>query len=336
MSGMSKDGLPNTFKVELVEGCNRMCAFCGIQTMWKNKSDRKIKYMTVEMASSIASSIQDWSGCHKKRIEFALHGEPSLHPDHVKIMQIFRAALPDSQILFTTNGLQFIKLGSGHVKDLFDAGVNFMLVDTYSDRGRILPVLTNSGIPVTSFYDKESPFPYKYHGSKIQYIIDMDDLSLTTGKMVTKKLENHGGNSDPTALMRYGILPLTAPLQKKCARPFREMAINYNGVVTICCVDWCHECVMGVLSKYTSLREIWNSPYYQSSRVLLKNKMRVFFPCKRCDYNGGFRLGLLPPLPRLSIEDSIRLLLDGSLHYKEYKNRNALSAAPEKGIRSYL
>jgi hypothetical protein len=44
----------------------------------------------------------------------------------------------------------------------------------------------------------------------------------------------------------------------------------------------------------------------------------------------------LPPLPKLSVEDSIRLLHDGSLHYSEYKNKNALGAVEEKGIRSYL
>lgn len=339
MAGMSKDGLPNTFKIELVEGCNRMCSFCGIHTMWKKKEHRVLKFMELDLVEQAAISIKMFPGCEKKRIEFALHGEPSLHPDAPKAIEIFRKHLPQAQILFTTNGLTFIQRGSSYVKELFNAGVNFLLVDTYVTRPEIMSVLKRSAKPIRSFFDEDSPFPYQYHGSDLKVIIDMDDLGSKTGVKVTKKLENHAGNGNAYALMKFGVLPLNAPLQKKCSRPFREMVINYDGSVTICCVDWCHELIMGRFPEDGHLKTIWYGEPFQHVRALLKSNKRGFIPCQRCDYRGGFRLGLLPPVvdvPDATALETIRGCYERYGKYRHPAARNPLEMASPFGMRGFL
>lgn len=339
MAGMSKNGLPNTFKIELVEGCNRMCSFCGIHTMWKKKEHRVLKFMDLKLVEQLAVSIRGFPGCEKKRMEFALHGEPTLHPDAPKAIEIFRSYLPQIQILFTTNGLSFIQRGNEYVRKLFKAGVNFMLVDTYTERPKIMSVLKRSAVPLYSFFNNDTPFPYQYHGSNVQAIIDMDDLGSKSGIKVTKKLENHGGNGNVRALMSFGVLPLNAPLQKKCARPFREMAINYDGSVTICCVDWCHELIMGRFPEDGSLEDIWYGEPFQHVRSLLKVNKRGFIPCQRCDYRGGFRLGLLPPVPAVPEVVALRTIRSCYKRYGEYRHKAAqdpLGVTSPSGMRNFL
>jgi len=128
---MNYNVLPNNAQIELVEGCNRMCDFCGLHGIWALPEHRVIKYMDSTLAEEIAKSFGKW-WTKGKRIEFAMHGEPTLHPDVHRIIAQFRKHNPLAQLQLTTNGLKLIKEGSEYVNALFNAGLNFLLVDTYS------------------------------------------------------------------------------------------------------------------------------------------------------------------------------------------------------------
>lgn len=64
-------------------------------------------------------------------------------------------------------------------------------------------------------------------------------------------VHNAAGNSDPEQMRKFGVAPVTEPLRKRCAKAVREMNINWDGTVPLCCDDWKGEYVLGKLPEQT-------------------------------------------------------------------------------------
>lgn len=316
-----KVGMPNNIQVELVEGCNRMCRFCGINGIWQTKEDRVVRPMDTDLAIAIAEDFGTWAPA--RRIEFAMHGEPTLHPELFDIVQTFRDTCPQAQLQLTTNGIVLRKQGPSYVKKLFDVGLNILLVDTYTHHGKAMEVCMGSGVRVYDYYaDKDCPNPYHNNGPGLQAIIMMGNLGAATGKKAARKILNHAGNVPPETMMEYNRVVVQVPLIKKCSRPFRELSVHYDGTVSVCCMDWKHEFVVGVFKPGGSLLDIWEGVPFQVARQFLGNGQRAFRPCYKCDYNGGFRLGFLPKVQSPSKKE--RVFLKGHFEkFDKYAHRNA-------------
>lgn len=334
--------LPNNIQVELVEGCNRMCRFCGIWSIWKNKEDRVVNYMDVDLAAMLAISLYKW-GFDGKRIEFAMHGEPTLHPELPHIIGMFRSYLPHAQIQVTTNGMHPLKMddGSGYLASLFEQGLNVLLLDTYVKKEALTEMAHATGVPTLSYYDKSAKNPYCYNGHDWQNILLLDDLGAMSGLRRTRVVLNHAGNGDPKKLREFGNVPITAPLRKKCSRPFREISIHWDGTVPMCCMDWCHENIMGKLDKKTSIQSIWESDAFCAARKLLLSKDRTMRPCHMCDYNGGFRLGLLKLEDcEMSIQEAHEIMAQSLKDNEKYAHKNSTKphfyTQKNSGIRRFL
>ena len=54
---------PYSIQIELVEGCNLRCSFCGLQGIREEGSDKRFKFMKVSDAVNIAKQINDGSDC---------------------------------------------------------------------------------------------------------------------------------------------------------------------------------------------------------------------------------------------------------------------------------
>lgn len=327
--------LPNNTQIELVEGCNRFCNFCGLYGIWKHKKHRVIKYMDLGLAEELAKAFGKW-WTKGKRIEFAMHGEPTLHPDVHSIIAKFRSHNPLAQLQLTSNGLKLIKEGPKYINALFTAGLNFLLVDTYTRVKEIRTVSEASEPSVMNYYDPFTPNVYYYHGNKTKVIILVADLAEMSGAKKQRVILNHAGNSDPIKLRALGIKTQPLPLQKKCSRLFREMVVHYDGTVPLCCIDWKHEFIIGRFPEL-SLPNLWNHPTFNLMRNFLFNKDRRFRPCYKCDYNGGFRLGLLKwnqtPIIETDQEQVIKHLQENDYAHPNTKDPLVYN---NKGIKAYL
>ena len=80
---MKKQTPPLSIQVELTEGCNLGCSFCGLRGMRKNGT-KPWKVMDRNTATLIATGIanEGWNS----RIIFSMHGEPTLNPNAVRII----------------------------------------------------------------------------------------------------------------------------------------------------------------------------------------------------------------------------------------------------------
>jgi len=269
---------PFTIKIELTEGCCLYCTFCGINGIRTGPGD--FKFLTIKGATRIAKQIKKnkWTA----KLEFTMHGEPTMNPNTTEIIKVFREILPKTQMMMTSNGGGLIK-NKSKVKELFNAGLNILALDDYEHANFVEKVLTfaeGHGIPIYPYPQQKKFTPHTRVKPGQYYICVIRDIS--TKDVGTRTLCNHCGCAAPLNNEQAG----------RCARPFRELVIRYDLYVPICCNDWRSEYVCGDLNV-DSLHQIWQSAPFESARKFLYDRSRTFKPCLGCD-SISFRVGLLP------------------------------------------
>jgi hypothetical protein len=282
---------PNNIQIELVRGCNLACDFCAIHCLPKEKS-----YMDLNLLLQISKKIQKFEPF---RIELAMRGEPLLHPEFIKCVNILNHYNRTSQITVITNG---IKLTPEIAIEFFQNGGNIIAIDCYNNTYDLYKKRFE-GLPVYDFYqDKLNPW-YR-HNKNLNAIILMDDIGKKTGDTLNRIISNQAGNVDFDKVKKYGLKPMEKPLIKKCASPFRELVVLSNGNIPLCCKDWKETLILGNVKTIPDLDVFWNTnPQLIKHRLMLYNKFREFLPCRNCDYTGGARLGLLPKQKILSEQE---------------------------------
>jgi radical SAM protein with 4Fe4S-binding SPASM domain len=294
---MDKQHPPYTVKVELSEGCNLACTFCGINGI-REKPGSLFLFMSMMTARNIARQLgalvreQHWN----PHIEFTMHGEPTMNPEFVDIINVFRKALPKTQLMLTSNGGGLLK--GDTVKTLnslfLDAGLNILALDDYDGvkivgkiRQRVQehPLGLDPRIEWYEYPAERAGNPHTRRPVTTRMVTVIADLKHNAAekKGVHSNIANHcgaGGPRDPTTMGR------------RCARPFRELAIRHNGNVAACCDDWRGEYNVGNVLK-TPIEELWQNAEMQALRRKLYHGQRDFGPCLGCT-SKSYRVGLLP------------------------------------------
>jgi hypothetical protein len=293
---MDSQTAPNAVQIELVEGCNLYCDFCGLRGI-RTGPNKGLQFMGLSTLIKICDDIRKakWNS----RLEFAMHGEPTLHPQLVYFMQTVRTMLPTHYIMLTTNGGGLLPDARKSVDLLFSAGVNTIALDCYkyvtiSDKIRF----QLAGVPSHEYPADKTASPHTRHdGRKFVYVADIS--SSTTGTHA--RLNTHCGAASPPDTSMWG---------KRCAKPFREMSFRWDGNVALCCEDWrgVYKCGSIHLSGITS---IWNSEPFRAARKFLYRGDRGNIPtCATCNQR-SYRVGLLPdPLGKETLEEPTTLDLD--------------------------
>ena len=298
---------PFCIQVELTEGCNLMCNFCGIHSIRANAGD--FNFMSKGLADKLAHQISEvgWN----PRIEFAMHGEPTLNRQASAIIEIFRKHLPETSLMMLTNGAGL--LNKNKIKSLFDAGLNTLGLEDYQHNRIIFDEIQKHQTQYEIFNypkDKNVTGPHtKFHKKRIIIIKDIT-RAIKGGHSI---LNNHCGCAYP---------PLIKPLKARCAKPFREISIRWDGNVAICCNDWrgvykCGNIIAQPIDK------IWNNEFFHAARMKLYHYQRDFKPCCWCDAR-SYRVGLLPdkmgksdlPLPCDSTNKYLNEATKGKLYSK--------------------
>ena len=277
---MKKQEAPFSIQIEFTEGCNLYCDFCGIRGIRKRPG--KFKFMLLKDAKIIAKRIRKtkWNS----RIEFAMHGEPTANPKFIEMIGVFRRYLLNNQLMITTNGFGIVKDPVNTIIKMFRAGINVIAIDDY-DHNKSSKVIKEKIYKMEDvhFYPKEKKYsPHNRYPKGTQIIVFMEDISKSTSG-THSKLNNHCGCAFP---------PLSKSLGKRCAKPFREMSIRYDGHICVCCNDWAGHYVCGNILK-EEVEEIWNNKYFHAARKILYSNKRNFTPCKWCNAI-SYRVGFLP------------------------------------------
>uniref|UniRef100_A0A6M3L1E8 Putative iron-sulfur cluster-binding domain contining protein n=1 Tax=viral metagenome TaxID=1070528 RepID=A0A6M3L1E8_9ZZZZ len=290
---MYKQEPPNAVQIEPCEGCQLACSFCGIQGIRENDShgplnvtgtnSKPFKLMKISTAKKIAKDIKNagWN----PRVEFAMHGEPTMNRKLSSIISIFRKYLPRSSLMLTTNGGGLIKGNiTENINNLMKFGLNILLLDDYETYKISSKIIEKYKGPFEMrYYPKDNAAnPHRRRKPNEHEIIITQDVSNQPGG-THGKLMNHCGCAFPLNDSMAG---------KRCARPFREISIRWDGSVSICCMDWRGIYKCGNVLK-SSIDEIWNNKFFYAARIKLYHGERTFEPCLGCDTR-SYRVGLLP------------------------------------------
>jgi MoaA/NifB/PqqE/SkfB family radical SAM enzyme len=275
-SNMEKQEPPFAVQLETTEGCNLYCGFCGIRGIRSGHSD--YKFMTLKTARRIAKQIRKFGW--RSRLEFAMHGEPTINPLFIEIVKTFRKEV-SNQIMVTTNGIWISRLTKKRINDLFNAGVNIIAVDDYRHNEASKKIrLRYKNI---HDYPREKNFsPHNIYPKDATEVIFVEDIS-TAQKGTHSMLNNHCGCASK---------PLTIPMKTRCAKPFRELSIRWDGNIAICCNDWRGIYKCGNIFDGT-IEDLWNNIFFRAARKMLYNNNRNFLPCSLCNAV-SYRVGLLP------------------------------------------
>lgn len=331
---------PFAMQIEATEGCNLRCVFCGLNGI--RGKENNYKFMSVDTAEQIAKAVAElgWN----PRLEFAMHGEPTMNPKLPQIIHIFRSRLPKCQIMVTSNGGGLLKSTQEHIATLFEHGVDVLALDEYQNIGIVPKIFDKLATHVNDFdgdwsgrdigrnvlHNDHSVFVYRYprdldlgnphrrHGKKrLIWISPIDKNADGTHST----LNNHAGAGAPKNDRAVG---------KRCAKPFRELSIRWNGSVAVCCNDWRGEYVIGNVHNEMLgdepgdiLDAVWNHPRMQAARIKLYRGERDFGPCDGCDAL-SYRVGLLPDKKG---KDDLPLY-EESRAFVDEQIRQAMSAGP--------
>lgn len=306
---------PFAVQVELVEGCNLRCAFCGLNGIRGKAHD--LKFMELGVLENVLSQMHraGWN----PRVEFAMHGEPTLHPELARMVQLARVTLPDSWLMMTSNGGGLVGKGSAaKVRQLFDAGLNVLALDDY-DGVKLVPKVraaVQAALPgwpkhlqVREYPEDPLGNPHRRGPLSTAMISFVADISkVRKGDGTHSLLNNHAGSGAPLNYSQQG---------KRCAKPFRELSVRWDGSVAICCNDWRGTYRAGNI-VIDGLDEVWNGAAMDAARRHLVRGERTFGPCKGCDAV-SYRVGLLPdkkgqhkmPLPDATSAIALSAAMDG-------------------------
>lgn len=269
---------PFTVVIEPTEGCNLGCSFCGLHGM-RERGTKPWNFMTVNLAERIAKEIArvGW----KSKIVFANHGEPTLNPNLFRIISIFRKYLPNNIFHIFTNGygIKHSEDAKDYIDRLFAAGINNIILECYSENGdwNVIKTFPEGKYNIVSYINKVP----LYTNNKRHRILLLPPIQKDS--KITRRLANHCG----------AAFPLDNSFNnKRCAMPFRELAIRYDGNVALCCDDFRGEYPIENI-KNMPIEEIWNHPRFQAARIMLYNYNRDFRPCRGCT-NISVRVGFLP------------------------------------------
>lgn len=273
---------PFTIKLEPVEGCSLFCEFCAIRAIRTKPGNYKC--MELSTAKRVAKELKK-AGWDNIKIELAMRGEPTMHPDLAGLLRVLKEILPECHTLVTTNGTGLLKKPGPlkHLRKLFDSGLDRIAMDDYEHSKIITKIIDKVGDEITHARYPTDKTANPYHRRKPDgpRIIVLEDISKIDNK-TTRTFCNQCGCAAPLNDKCAG---------KRCARPFRELTIWYDGTIPICCKDWRGILPVGHIDD--GLGAVWQGKLFNSIRRYMYQGERVFPPCKGCD-SFSFRVGFLP------------------------------------------
>lgn len=285
MSEIYKQDPPFAVQVELTEGCNLRCSFCGLNGI--RGKENNFKFMSRETLVSLMTQISELSW--NPRVEFAMHGEPTMHPDFIGMVGAAYAIHPTLQLMLTTNGGGLLRQPGPveNIKALFHNGLNILALDDYDGVriiAKIRPYLDEicRDLQILWYNYPRDPEGNPHRRAKYPFITCIEDISKA-GTGTHSLLNNHSGSGAPLNEVAAG---------KRCAKPFRELSVRWDGNVAICCNDWRGVYKCGNIVR-DGLFNVWHSARMNAARRKLIRGERDFAPCKGCDAI-SYRVGLLP------------------------------------------
>jgi radical SAM protein with 4Fe4S-binding SPASM domain len=261
---------PYQLVIDSTNACNFKCEFCptGDPELIK-KSGRPFGNMPLELFKKIVDDATKFPK-RIKRIDFGKDGEPFVNKHLAEMVQYAKQKQIADMVAVTTNGSLLTRK---NIDQILDSGVDMIKVsvEAVSDAGylKIARVKFDYRELVESVR-----YLYERRGAckvgtkiidfglseeeKIQFFNDFNEISDFINVDQPSDWNNKSERDFTLGYAPKGYLDLPVFSKKEvCPVPFYSLSICFNGDVSICCVDWAHDTVVGNLST-ESIVDLWN------------------------------------------------------------------------------
>jgi len=282
---------PFRVMLEASGACNFHCFFC----VHSQKNTGGSRNMPFELAQKCIDDLKKFP-LKIKLLTFSTTGEPLLNNKLPEIIEYAKNAQIADCIDITTNASLMTHEKS---EKLIKAGIGLINISIYGlDAGQYY----KTSEIVIDFDKLLENIKYLYEiRDKCKITIKISDASFTNEKDRVRFFDIFQGMCDTISVehvvpMWYGLnFPGTAEetldiyfnkavKKSVCPVSFFTMAVNANGVVSPCCVDWRHELAFGN-ANYQSLFDIWSGTGYRDFFIKqLTNGRQSILPCRNCSY----------------------------------------------------
>jgi radical SAM protein with 4Fe4S-binding SPASM domain len=284
---------PNNLMIEVTNACNLSCKMCYHKNM-----KRKIGFMTENLFTKV---IDQAVALGIENVGLYTVGEAFLHP---KIFDFIKIAKQKGvkYVYVTTNGNV---LNEEEVKKIIDSGLDsikfsidaaskeiYEEVKTGAKWKKLMGVLMalkkirnkrKSSLRVFgSFVITDKSFKDLFKYKKVFNGLVDETLFVFIG--------NQGGQVEVNSLLPREIkkemdnLILSKKDWQPCSLLWKRFVVNYDGKLTICCVDFDAKMVYGDINEST-LKECWNNEKMQRFRRIHRGKKFNILPlCSKCDF----------------------------------------------------
>lgn len=294
--------IPLSLYVEPSNHCNFRCKFCA-----RNFYDFKdyagpFQHMNFDLFKKLNNELTLWGML--KVLKFYYLGEPMLNPAFISMLKLSLDSKIAERIEITTNGSILDEDNSRELISIinkYDTPV-YMRFSIYSVIQERHSFITRSNVLVgnireniTRLYEyrnlcgSTNPFIYV---KMIDTFTEENALFFKTYKdisdeVVIEEPMNWSSYQDRDLLSGiYSIEQLSQikvrRVRKACPYPFYTLAINSDGDVVVCCVDWSRHTKVGNIQEQT-LKEIWQGEALKRLQMLhLDGKRYLNKACKNC------------------------------------------------------
>ncbi|MEI8246728.1 MAG: radical SAM/SPASM domain-containing protein [Lentisphaerota bacterium] len=276
--------------------CNFKCKFCptGNTDLLKKVGRRPIS-MSMALLKKIVKDLKEFPEPLKSLVLYK-DGEPLLHPEFPEMYRYLKDSGVAKQFRVTSNGSL---LNPELNRRLIDAGLEWIRISVEAVSAEKYLEFSSYKLDYEKFIDNLRDLYERRNQCHIH--IKIINIGLTEEEKEkffsdfssicdTCGIENpHGWSNGDMKDFTLGGEQVSMdgiPLLERdvCPQPFFSLAINSNGTVSICCVDWAHETVIGDLNK-NSLKEIWNgNELYEFRMMHLEHRRQENNACAECNF----------------------------------------------------
>jgi len=273
---------PINFNIETTNACNLNCKMCP-----RKDSNRPVGYMSFDLFKKIIDEAKKYSP-----IAFSLHkdGEPLLHPDLFQMIDYIKKSNPKNIVYLTTNGVLLDEKKSRKILesgvDRFNVSIGAAKKETFK-KIKGVDALEKVEENTRRFIELKKQERYKTE-TRVQIIkmketIDEVDEFKNKWKKYPVQIHiwdflNWGG-----AIKNELDLGKTKK-RYPCYALWFSPAINWDGRVSLCCIDWDNKLIIGNVNNQ-SLSKIWQGEKLKEYRKLhLQGKYNQIPVCDKCNY----------------------------------------------------
>jgi len=290
---------PLTIYVEPTNICNFKCVFCPESFANYKEAAGGHFQMSLDDFKTIAQQIKGLATV--KTLNFYMMGEPFVNKRLPQFVSIAKKEAIAERVIVTSNGT-LIK--PNIYQDICDSGLDYLRISIYgsnedSHRANTqspfrLAQIKENILGLKQFRDKRGqPHPFIYikmlESADARYNIQFKQLFSEAGDEVL--LEPVMNWNDPeegnlSGLAKDTLLNGRYFLAKKevCPFPFYTSVIHSDLSVSVCCVDWNKQTVVGNLRR-ESLADIWKGEALRTFQLThLQRKRQELNGCKHCTY----------------------------------------------------